>query len=179
MRIFRRSVVGQTLPESCRVSVMEHTQGRPECKLSVVDQECVEQHGLVRKEKIVFEYAPRIVVGKVNIVKVDPTPFLKTGQDFEQQVINLTTGLHRVRRINEEKTPVTQIGRKPNVYHLGPFANKVDLAQMGRISEKRIWVGIDAGDLRDISRRFFGGHQHYCSGEARTNLDDASGAFAR
>jgi len=47
-----------------------------------VDQECVEQHGLVRKEKIVFEYAPRIVVGKVNIVKVDPTPFLKDTKKF-------------------------------------------------------------------------------------------------
>ena len=179
MRVFRRSVVGQTLPESCRVSVMEHTQGRPERKLSVVDQECVEQYRLIRKEKIIFEYAPRIVVGKVNIVKMDPAPFLKAGQDFEQQVVNLATGLHRVRRINEEKTPVTQFGKKPNVYQLGPFANKVDLAQIGGAFEKRIWVGINAGDLRDISRRFFSGHQHYCSGEARTNLDDAPGAFAR
>src|SRR5271157_816505 len=110
--VARSPVVGQGSTEPGSVFIVKNAHARSYHIMRIVYHERMKQCAFVAEEKLVVQNPALVVVGKINVVKVDPTPGLEARQDLKDQPVDLAAGLHGVRRVDEEEPALSQIRQR-------------------------------------------------------------------
>ncbi len=138
----------------------------------VVDEEGVEQGGLVAEEQLVVEQAPLIVVREIDVVEMDPRAGREAGQGLQDQPVDLAPWPDRMGGIDEQEPAGAEVREGLQGHRLRPLGHQADLSRaVGRFEEfgrERL----DADDLGPIAGDLLGGHQHHGRRDAAPDLDD-------
>jgi len=95
-------VIGENVFEDILPFFVQVAHAEEDLRLTVVDQEGPQERRLTPLEEIV-EDVDLVIIGKIDIMKMDDHPGAKPGQDFQNQVIDVGSRLDRVGGIDEEE----------------------------------------------------------------------------
>jgi len=113
----------------------------------------------------------RVIVGKVNVVKVGVDAWRKTGQHFQDNEVQFAGGGKGVAGVDKEKISGGQLLNAFGASILDLLREEIDPARFAFALEKSGWVGLNADDARRIAF-ILRGQKADSGGNAATDLND-------
>ncbi len=151
MDVIGRPVIGKESLQVRRSFVVERAQRGPKSILLVACEKGMQQNTLIWKEEVGAHQVSRIVVRKIDIVKVDPTTHGKPRKDFQDEVINLTARFDCMRGVDEQQAVILQISEHIQFDQLSFLGDKLDLAVLMCVSQEPIGKWVDTDYLRSVA----------------------------
>jgi hypothetical protein len=137
----------------------------------------VEQNALVGKEQSLPENIPRIIIGKVNVMEMNPVAGLQTRKHFQDDQIDLAPGFYRMGRVDKKQAVLPQVAQEFMIQGLGLLPNQLDAPFSMGSHQKWVGVGINANDLWLVTG-LPASQEDDRSGQAGPHLNDPFRLFA-
>lgn len=147
-----RAIVRQRFTQLSRPRMMQHRERGRDAEAMVVQQESVQQRGLVAEEEFRGEDVRRVIVRKQDVVEVNPRSRQKVRKCIADDLRDLASRPERVAGVDKEEPSALQHLRDGQLRDFEFFGDETNLSGSGLLDKERRRVWLDADDLRLVAR---------------------------